>query len=269
MKAYWRWNLIKIGLLPLKMLFDFEIGAWNGSMSVFPTIDIRGCYYHYWMCLRHKRISLNLEGAFGKIEYIGSQLSLWTALTFLPEERVWPLFQKVRSSPNLIWSIAPMAYYHHSRPDLSSNDTSQKHSALLPAAEAAQALNSIKNAMWLIEPAYTTTRLINSYRWPCKGIYDARSKWSGRMTTNMINSIAWRCSIRMTICWIVRMAPGSCLDASAHLENAKLNTCAHSNIEQGTCWWVAVDEPSIPSRWKRSCIHQELQTMVHRGRPLC
>lgn len=69
---------------PLKYTSDFEEASMKAMSTVFPSINLKGCYFHFGQCLGRKLKSLNLN----KNQFYRRCASLCKILALLPENKI-------------------------------------------------------------------------------------------------------------------------------------------------------------------------------------
>lgn len=80
---------------PLKIHCDYEIGAINAIIKVFPDIHIVGCYYHWGNCMWRNAKLLKMDGYKQERRIV----ALCAALPLLPKDVILKGWEFINSEP--------------------------------------------------------------------------------------------------------------------------------------------------------------------------
>ena len=82
-------NASPVRLAPTRIFMDFESAAWNGVSSVFPGIEMKGCFFHYTQCIiRYSRESCKLAIAFKENAEVQKFVRRAAVLPLVPLDRL-------------------------------------------------------------------------------------------------------------------------------------------------------------------------------------
>ncbi|XP_022171031.1 uncharacterized protein LOC111034225 [Myzus persicae] len=89
---------LKPQLNPKSMMFDFEKAAMNASKYVFPSINIKGCFFHLTQSIWRHVQSNGLQVRYTNDSNFALELRKLAALAYVPENNVISAFESLLDS---------------------------------------------------------------------------------------------------------------------------------------------------------------------------
>lgn len=74
--------------IPLRIIFDFEIGFITAFNEVFPGVIEQGCYFHFRKCIWQHVQEVGLKERYSENINLSMPVKMFAALAFLPVEDV-------------------------------------------------------------------------------------------------------------------------------------------------------------------------------------
>ncbi|XP_022169656.1 uncharacterized protein LOC111033288 [Myzus persicae] len=85
-------------LSPKSIMFDFEKGAMNAAKCIFPSVDIKGCFFHLCQSIWRHIQSSGLQSKYSNDSDFALNLRKLAALAYIPENDVVSAFETLVES---------------------------------------------------------------------------------------------------------------------------------------------------------------------------